>query len=775
MTVDAFGVGSSLAGKFCNRSNAMAQTIPDDAEILAVFDDEGGRKILHVTDVIERLGLPMYQRRAVEEALDALAARGLLSALSGSRYRLPKKRQAPEVIGYYTHNPRGFGFVAPEDGSGDIFVPNTSIAGAMHGDRVAVRAFATERGREGVVVRILERRPARVPGTLRLRGKSALVECDDVRVRGPIIVEHHEGARDGDAVLCEITRFPEHTGELPLGRVKGSLGRPGSLDVEVIKVLAREAIEEEFSEDARREAAALPEALQDYDYVGREDLRHLPLVTIDPDDARDHDDAVYVRRDAHGGYVALIAIADVSHYVRPGTGLDRDARARGTSIYLPDRAIPMLPSELSSNLASLREGEDRLTLAVEVHVTADGRIGRSRVIEGVMRSHARLTYGNVARALGWSDLGAHSDKAQALVNDLEVAAELSALLKVQRMRRGALALEVPEPRVKFAEDARTPIDIVQSRSDEGLKRAYSLIEELMLLANEVIATYCEKHKVPTVFRVHGGPDETALTKFCVAARALGYDVDPEDVSTSKKLSKFLRKTAKDPAAKVLHGLLLRSLPQAVYSVENSGHFGLASEAYLHFTSPIRRYPDILVHRVVRQIARKERIRRDEAHMAELRVSAANASRLERRAMEVEREVLDLHRCVVAQAHVGETFSAMVTAVTAAGPYVQIEQPFLDALLRGASLGETEWEVDATGLAVRGRKTGTVFRVGQTTTVQIEDVSMARRAVFVTLAPNALDAVRIESKRGDKRSKRHRADRNESSSSRSGRTYKGGRR
>jgi ribonuclease R len=773
--VDAFGVGSRFASELRNRSRAMVQTLPDDAEILAVFDDEDGRKTLHVTDVIERLGLPMYQRRAVEEALDAMTARGLLSALTGSRYRLPKKRQVPEVIGYYTHNPRGFGFVAPEDGSDDIFVPNTSIAGAMHGDRVAVRAFAAERGREGVVLRVVERRPARVPGTLRLRGESAVVECDDLRVRGPIIVEYHEGASDGDAVLCEVTRFPEHTGELPLGRVKGSLGRPGSLDVEVIKVLARDAITEEFSDDTKREAAALPEKLQADDYVGREDLRGVPLVTIDPDDARDHDDAVYVRRDEHGGYVAFIAVADVSHYVQPGTGLDRDARARGTSIYLPERAIPMLPRELSSNLASLREGEDRLTLAVEVYVTADGRIGRSRVIEGVMRSRARLTYGNVARALGWSELGAHSDKAQAILHDLEVAAELSALLKGQRMRRGALELEVPEPRVKFAEDLRTPIDIVQSRKDPGMKRAYSLIEELMLLANEVIAQHCEKHKVPTVYRVHGGPDETGLTKFCTAARALGYDVDPEDVSNSKKLSKFLRKTLKDPAAKVLHFLLLRSLPQAVYSVENSGHFGLASEAYLHFTSPIRRYPDVLVHRVVRQIARKERIRRDEEYMTELRAAAATSSRLERRAMEVEREVLDLHRCVVAQSHVGETFSATVTAVTGSGPYVQIEQPFLDALLRGASLGEAEWEVDTTGLAVRGRKTGAVFRVGQSTTVQIEDVSMARRSVFVKLAPSALDALRVESKRGDKRSKGHRAERDEAPRGRGGAKRKGGRR
>jgi ribonuclease R len=272
----------------------------------------------------------------------------------------------------------------------------------------------------------------------------------------------------------------------------------------------------------------------------------------------------------------------------------------------------------------------------------------------------------------------------------------------------------------------------------------------MLLANEVIAELCEKQRVPTVYRVHKGPEEDALLKFCNAARALGHNVDPEDVASSKKLSKFLRKIAKEPSARVLHFLLLRSMQQAQYSVDNSGHFGLASEAYLHFTSPIRRYPDVLVHRVVRQLARKERIRKDDEAIAELRASAALSSRLERRAMEVEREVMDLHRCVVAQAHLGESFAATVSAVTGAGPYVQTEQPFLDALVRGASLGEAEWELDPTGLAVRGRKTGALFRVGQLTTIELEDVSMARRAIYARLAPAAMDSMRVESRRKDKR-------------------------
>ncbi|MDP3276763.1 MAG: ribonuclease R [Deltaproteobacteria bacterium] len=730
----------------------MSSTLPDDAVILAAFDDES-RKALLSSEVLEKLGLPTFQRKLLEQALDALAMRELLSKTSAGRYRLPKRRAASStLVGYYNHNPRGFGFVVPEDGSEDIFVSATSIAGAMHSDRVAVRVIAGERGREGLVQEIVQRRSAKIPGTLVLRGEAAFVDCDDPRVRGPIIVERHRDARDGDAVLCRITRFPEHSGELPVGEVQGSLGRPGQLDVEVLKSIAREGVEEEFNEDARAEAAALPKRISAEDAEGREDLRHIRLITIDPDDARDHDDAVFVRRTDDGGYLALIAVADVSHYVQPGTALDRDARARGTSIYLPDRAIPMLPRELSSNLASLLEGEDRLTLAVEVHVTADGRIGRSRTIEGVMRSHARLTYSNVAHTLGWSDVPAPSARAEELREDLEIAAELSSLLKSRRMRRGSLELDVPEGRVKFGPDLKTPIDIVQSRRDPGLKRAYSLVEELMLLGNEVVASICVARELPTVYRVHGEPKEEGLLRFTAGARALGHDLDPQDTKSPKKLNKFLRKVAKSPGVDVLQVLLLRAMQQASYSVDNIGHFGLASEAYLHFTSPIRRYPDILVHRVIRQMARRERIRKDPEAIAMLRADSIHSSRMERRAMDVERDVMDLHRCVVAQGHIGETFTAMITAVNGSGAFVRIDEPYLTALLRGSSLHETEWEVDTFGLSVRGRKTGLTLRVGDRLQVEIEDVSLARKSVFVRLAIATLEALRVESRKREKRSK-----------------------
>lgn len=722
----------------------MRPAIPEASEILALFEGDD-RPPIHIQDLMMALALPQYMRRMLEETLDAMAAEGLLSRMSGARYRRGKAK-AIDTVGYYTQNPRGFGFVHPDDGTEDVFIANPSVGPAMHGDRVAVRVYPAERRREGVVVRVVERRSVRVPGTLRIRGDSAYVECDDLRLRGPLVIESAGKAPDGAAVVCEITRFPEMVGELPVARVHTVLGRPGQLDVEVMKVLLRESVEETFSPEAQAEAEALAPALTAKDYEGREDLRAIPLMTIDPEDARDHDDAVYVKRTDEGGYLALIAIADVSHYVQPGSGIDTDARARGTSIYLPDRAIPMLPRELSSNLASLRENEDRLTLAVEVQLTADARIQKVRLIEGVMRSHARLTYGNLAYTMGWSDLGKPHPKATEYKEALQIASELSALLNARRTRRGSLMLDVPEARVKFAEDGQTPTDIVQSRIDPGMKKAYSVIEELMLLANEVIAEYCEKHQVTTVYRTHGSPDEDGIAKLCAVARALGYDLEPEEAENPKKLGKFLRKIAKDPAAKIISFLLLRTLPQARYGIENSGHYGLASDAYLHFTSPIRRYPDVLVHRVVRQLVRRERLRKDDEYIAQMQASAVLSSRLERRAMDIEREVVELHRCVVAQAHLGETFKAVISSVSTRGAYAQIESPFLDVLVNANDFGEDSWEVDELGLSIRGKNTGLVFKTGQPTSVTIKDVSIGRRTVSATLAANAIEELRVEHKR-----------------------------
>ncbi|MFO0610041.1 MAG: VacB/RNase II family 3'-5' exoribonuclease [Polyangiales bacterium] len=707
----------------------------DDAAILAALRDSAHRPH-HVNDLARTLDVPFTQRHVLSEALDALVARGLVAAMPGSRYRLPRVAGA-RVEGHYTHHPRGFGFVTTGDGGEDVFIPATGTLGAMHGDLVAVTAQKGDRGREGVVVEVLTRRAPTVPGTLRLRPRGAWVEPDDARIRGPIMVEDAGDAADGASVVCEVTRWPDHPGEAPVGRVRETLGAPGALDTEVRKVLLREGVEESFPAEAAAEAAGFGADPTPAEMEGRVDLRATALVTIDPDDARDHDDAVHVAQRPDGGYTATVAIADVSHYVRPGTALDAAALGRGTSIYLPDRAIPMLPRELSSTLASLLPDRDRLVLAAVVELAPDGEVESSRVVEGVMRSHARLTYTDVARALGWSEGGRDASRvSDSLLRDLGVASDLATVLRRRRMKRGALDLDLPEPRVRFEEDGRTPATVVQSRRDPGVKRAYQLIEELMLLANEVVAGLCVAEDIPAVYRVHGQPDEEHLSRFAAVADAYGYKVDVEAGRAPKKLAAVLRKAEGKPEARVLGMLLLRALPQARYASVNLGHFGLASNAYLHFTSPIRRYPDVAVHRAVRAHLRGEKA----AGGALVARAAAESSRLERRAMDVEREVLDLYRCEVAKKHLGEVHAATVTGASANGPYVDIDDPFLSGIVKLEGSGDGAWELDELGVSVTHGKTGRVFALGDPLTVEIVDALMLRRQVVFGLTREEREAM-----------------------------------
>lgn len=707
----------------------MKRTIPDDSALLAVFQS-GPHRPLHVAEVAEALGIGMSEKRRLTEALEILAERGLLAHLPGGRFRR-KREDGTRVEGRFAQHPRGFGFVTAADGGDDVYVPGSSIAGAMHGDLVAAIASEGPRGREGVVLEVLARRAPRVPGTLRARGSARWVEPDDARIRGPIVVAGEGLGRDGDAVICDITRWPLHPDEAPQGSVSEVLGAPGTLDVEVRKVLIREGVEEAFPEEALIFARSFPQEVPAEEVARREDLRALPLVTIDPDDARDHDDAVHVARRDDGTWLATIAIADVSHYVPAGSVLDQAALARCTSIYLPDRAIPMLPSELSSDLASLREGVDRLVMVCEVALGHGGVVKSSRLFEAVMNSRARMTYSGVARMMKWTDGDPPQNVPTEVRESVEAAAELSAILRTRRMKRGAMDFDLPEGRVRFAPDGKTPVDIVQSKHDPGIRRAYSLIEELMLLANEVVARTLVDVDLPAIYRVHGAPDDEHLARFVTVARAYGHAIDEDDARNPKKLSAFVRKLVGTPEARVLHMILLRAMQQARYTSTNTGHFGLASEAYLHFTSPIRRYPDVAVHRAVKAMIHKHAWAREDLAVAENARAAAEASRLERRAMDVEREVLDLYRCLVAKDHVGEVHEAVVTGVAAVGPFCEIESPFLTGLLRGDPREAEEWEVDELGVRITGRG-GRTYALGDVLTVEISDVSLARRTVYFAL-------------------------------------------
>jgi ribonuclease R len=673
-----------------------------------------------------------------------------------------------EREGLLTVNPRGFGFVAsltPGTVGDDVFIPPDSIGAALHGDRVRVRVRSRgARGAEGEVVAVLDRGVKRVAGTLRRRPKSAWVEPDDTRIRGPIVLprtldssgpEGNSG-NDGDAVIVAITRWPESHDEAPEGRIEVVLGRPGALSVEESKILTLERVEESHSDAAIAEANAFGDDIPDSLRVDREDLRHLPLPTIDPEDARDHDDAVWVERTGTAGYRAWIAIADVSAYVTPGTAIDGEAKARAFSIYLPDRAIPMLPRALSAGLCSLLPGVDRLCLCVEIDLDAAGQTGSSRIVRGVMRSRAKLTYGGVARALGLSDEAERQADADLLVDGIRVAYELSLKLRAQRMKRGALDFELPEAKVVLDPRSREPIDIQRRTQDPGVKKAYQLIEELMLLANETVARWCQERNLPTIFRVHAAPDEAKLERFAALCKSLGIDFDEQDSQDPKKMSALLKSFSDHPLAPVLNSLLLRSMKQATYDVTNVGHFGLASRAYLHFTSPIRRYPDLAVHRVVHEAIARRKPRHDDGAREQLAETALTSSIAERRVMEVERAVVDLYRTFLMKDRIGQSFEGTVTAVVGSGVFVQLDAPFVDVLVRLEDLGQDHWEVDDENLRVVATRSGDAIALGDRLGIEVIDASILRRTVYgrrLSDAPRDRRAPDLERRRPDAKGRR----------------------
>jgi ribonuclease R len=673
------------------------------------------------------------------------------------------RERGSEREGLLTVNPRGFGFVAsltPGTVGDDVFVPPDSMGAALHGDRVRVRVRSRgARGAEGEIVAVLDRGTKRVAGTLRRKPKSAWVEPDDTRIRGPIVLpraldssgpEGNSG-NDGDAVIVAITRWPESLDEAPEGRIEAVLGRPGALSVEEAKILTLERVEETHSEVAIAEANAFGDDVPESLRVDREDLRHLPLPTIDPEDARDHDDAVWVERTGTGGYRAWIAIADVSAYVTPGTAIDEEAKTRAFSIYLPDRAIPMLPRALSAGLCSLLPAVDRLCLCVEVELDAAGQTGSNRIVRGVMRSRAKLTYGGVARALGLSNEAERQPDADALVEGLRVAYELSLKLRAQRMKRGALDFELPEAKVVLDPRSREPIDIQRRTQDPGVKKAYQLIEELMLLANETVAGWCHERGLPTIFRVHAPPDEAKLERFAALCKSLGIDFDEEDSQDPKKMSALLKSFSDHPLAPVLNSLLLRSMKQATYDVTNVGHFGLASRAYLHFTSPIRRYPDLAVHRVVHEAIARRKPRRDDGTRERLAETALTSSIAERRVMEVERAVVDLYRTFMMADRIGQDFEGTVTAVVGSGVFVQLDAPFVDVLVRLEDLGQDHWEVDDENLRVVATRSGDAIALGDRLRIEVIDASIVRRTVYarrVSDSPRDGRPLGIERRRPD---------------------------
>jgi ribonuclease R len=623
------------------------------------------------------------------------------------------------VTGTFTRHRDGYGFVARLDRAGeDLFVPPAEVGEARDGDLVRVEVAPAPGGRTlARNVRVLERRRRWLLGTYFARGRSSFVLPLDRDLAVPVPVPATDLAVDGDMVKVAL--------DAGAGRLAGSVaervGAPGDARVEALRVAYGRGFGDLFPEEVRAETARVPDRVRPQDREGRRDLTRLSLVTIDGEDARDFDDAVYVERAAgrRGGFRLVVAIADVAQYVSAGSALDAEARRRGTSVYFPSLVLPMLPERLSNGICSLNPGVERLCLAADLHIDERGETTASEIYPAVMRSAARCTYDEVAGVLA----DERAPRREDLAGGFAVMAELQQRLSDMRARRGAIDFDLPEARVELAADGR-----VLGISKRPRNRAHRVVEEFMLAANEAVARHFGRRRLPAIYRVHGMPDEEKLEAFRTLAAAHGFEV-PGGALSPRALNALLARFRGHAQQRALNQLLLRAMMQAIYSTENIGHFGLAADHYLHFTSPIRRYPDLAVHRLLRAGWGMEPGARPSA--AELEEAALLSSERERAAMQAEREVHAFYAATLMQGHVGERVPGVVASVAEPGLFVELQPWFVEGLVRSADLGPG-FALDVRLHALAQRSTGRAFRVGDRVQVEIVAASPARRQVDLAL-------------------------------------------
>jgi ribonuclease R len=607
---------------------------------------------------------------------------------------------------------------------------------------VEVEWWVGGRGLEGRVDKVLERGRGKITGQMVHAGPQLRFEPDDPRISAPVLVRGGVPARAGFSFVAEITGYPDTPNapiEVSLLKV---LGHPDDPRTEVEKTLACADITEDFPGPVAQEAAQAPSAVLPEDLRDRADLRHIPFTTIDPETARDFDDAVALDTLPQGGHRLWVAVADVSHYVREGSAIDREAQGRGVSVYLPSRAIPMLPEVLSAHLCSLVPGEDRLAMVVRIDFDRSLAILETDFCAAVIHSHARLDYPGVAAALA-GETRAKLKIYEPFLPALQAMDALARKLRVRRQARGAMDLDLPQAVVELdRDDPRLVRDIHRARRDPGERHSYAMIEEFMLAANEAVGESFRDRKEDTAWRVHDVPDEEKLSAFADMAEKNGLKIDVAEAQTPLGLAAVLKRLQGHPAEKPLSLQLLRTLKQASYNVVNLGHFGLASEAYLHFTSPIRRYPDIIVHRLLKhRLASQGKPAGGFSPILSttmptyeiLQQASTSASFFERKAMEVEREVLDLYRAFFMRDRVGDVVEGAISGITSFGIFVVIDEPFVEGLVRTDYLTPDDfYDFDEVACRLIGRRSGHTFSLGDRVKVEVLQVSVARRRIELRL-------------------------------------------
>lgn len=661
------------------------------------------------------------QQEALGFRLKAMLRDGQLMKDRRNRFCLMKKINL--VRGRVQGHPDGIGFFIPDDGSRDMMLSPKEMRTAMHGDVVlAWESGADRRGRpEAQIHEIVERANHTVVGRYFTEHGVGFVVPDNKRLSMDISVplECAGEAKSNQMVLAEIMAFPSKRNQA-IGKVVNILGEHMAPGMEIEVAIHAHGIPADWPDNVLEEAGAFSQKVNDTDVEGRKDFRSLPFVTIDGDDAKDLDDAVYCVAKPKGGFQLYVAIADVSHYVKPGSALDKEAHLRGNSVYFPEKVVPMLPEALSNGLCSLNPMVDRLCMVAEMAITADGKISRSRFCTGVFRSQARLTYKQVAE---WLKKDKAEDAFAAIWPTVQNLKAVYDVLLAARKKRGAIDFDTSETRIVFDEQRKIDQIVPTVRTD-----AHRIIEECMLAANVATARFLQKHKVASMYRVHASPAEDKLDALRQFLSEWGLTLGGGKKPHPKDFAKTIQAIGDRPERQIIETVLLRSLKQAQYNEENSGHFGLAYPAYTHFTSPIRRYPDLMVHRAIAHIL--EHNTPEGFSYSEEAVSkiARHCSMTERRADEATREVVSWLKCEFMQGKLGQVFRGTISSVTGFGIFVELEDIYVEGLVHVTALKSDYYHFDAVGHRLVAERSGKTYRLGDSMQVLVARVDLEERKI-----------------------------------------------
>ncbi|MBE5968294.1 MAG: ribonuclease R [Lachnospiraceae bacterium] len=683
-------------------------------------------KPLRFKEFVSLLQVPRGDKNSLKEMLDQFIKDGKLILDRQGRYRIPGDNIK---TGTFAGTQRNFGFVILEGEEQDIFIPENATKGALHGDKVmvAINEEQTGKRKEGTIINIIERGKTELVGTFEKSKNFGFVRPDNSKFGRDVFIskEHTMGAVDGHKVVVKLTKFGDGT-QNPEGKIIEILGHVNDPGVDIMSIIREHDLPVEFPEEVMRFLNQIPEEMDPRAMEGRLDIRDLPMVTIDGEDAKDLDDAVTISKEG-GIYHLGVHIADVTNYVKEGSVLDKEALKRGTSVYLVDRVIPMLPHKLSNGICSLNAGEDRLALSCFMDINSKGEVVSHRIAETVVRVDERMTYTSVAKIVEDQD-EEESQKYKELVPMFQLMLELSQILKKHRRKRGSIDFDFPESKIVVDEKGK-PINIQAYERNKATK----IIEEFMLIANETIAEDFFWQEVPFLYRTHDYPDEEKIKKLGIFINNFGYSIHiGQDEIHPKELQKLLMKIEDTPEEPLISRLTLRSMKQAKYTVTNTGHFGLSAKYYCHFTSPIRRYPDLQIHRIIKENLNGTLGERRQKHYEKILYEVANhSSKTERRADDAEREVEKMKKVEYMSAFIGETFDGVISGITTWGMYVELPNT-VEGMIRVSDMEDDYYFYDEEHYQMVGEHTKKTYNLGQKVKIEVTAADKLLRTIDFAL-------------------------------------------